>query len=126
MNKNMIRGLAATLLVAGAAIVPSQAATVFVLGRLRAVGHALNTGLPTGWMRPSGGTVDWIAVPTASRFVATMAAAGCVDLDGTTGDAGLAFARHVHLQSGDDIPVVGVGQRQPAGYGAETVTFGFA
>jgi hypothetical protein len=98
MNKNVIRGLAATLLVAGAAVVPSQAATVIFSDDFDYDGTGLSYALdrpPEGWsVIANSGTVDWLNNtnsfgPGGTNLKCYGNTGGCVDLDGSTNNAGI-------------------------------------
>lgn len=123
MNKNVIRGAAAASIVACALATPSQAAIVYSAGFDGLSSQpALNT-VPTGWTSTSG-TVDWIYSNNSWGISCHNGSAGCVDLDGSTWDAGL-LSTAFTLQSGVEYQLSAFLRGNQRGYGAETVTFGF-
>ena len=89
MNMNVIRGAAASLIVACGAIAPAHAATVLFTDDFGGGGYALDTD-PTNWDTVNG-TVDWLAPSNDYSISCADAVTGCVDLDGSVQDAGTMF-----------------------------------
>ena len=93
-NKNVIRSAAATLIVACGAIAPAHAATVLFTDDFGGGGYALNTD-PTDWDTVNG-SVDWLAPSNSFSISCADAVTGCVDLDGSTGNAPAPCLRPAH------------------------------
>ncbi len=88
MSKNLVRRLAATLIVAGAAVVPAHAATVPFYDDFNTVSNS-TPGVPPGGWTVSGGTVDTIATPNTYSIICRGGTGGCIDLDGTSNPAAI-------------------------------------
>ena len=89
MNKNVIRSLAATLLVAGAAIVPAHAATIMFTDDFSSITTTATPGSPLNWTTING-TVD--SIKSGDWFLTCVGGAGgCVDLDGSSNNAGTMY-----------------------------------
>jgi hypothetical protein len=118
LKRNVL--LAAVL--AGASTSAAQAATVFYDNFDTIAANALNTP-PSGWA-VAGGTVDSIVNVNPWGIKCFGNAGGCVDLDGSTGDAGLLTKGNFMLSAGVKYTLsaqISGNQRS----GADNVTFGF-
>jgi hypothetical protein len=124
MNKNVIRGLAATLLVAGAAFVPAQAATVPFSDGFNTVSNS-TPGVPPGGWTVSGGTVDTIAMPNTFSIVCLGGTGGCIDLDGTPGGSGLLSNGPFTIQPGEKFQLSAWVSGNQRNNDSESLTFGF-
>lgn len=87
MNARIFRSGLAALVIAGGMVAPAQAATVLFTDDFGGSGYALNTA-PTGWTSADG-TVDWLAPANGFGLACRDGSTGCVDLDGSTGQAGM-------------------------------------
>ena len=124
MNVKMLKAAAATLVLAGAIAAPSQAATVLLNDTFTGPGYALNTA-PPGWSVIGGtGTVDWVADNTYSiRCIGNTG--GCVDLDGSTSNAGIMTNGIYTLEAGVQYTFSAYLSANQRNIGTDTVVFGF-
>jgi hypothetical protein len=124
MNKNLIQGLAATLLVAGAAVVPAHAATVLFSDNFDTVTYS-TPGVPPGGWTVSGGTVDTIAMPNSYSIICRGGTGGCIDLDGTPGGSGLLSNGPFTIQPGQTFQLSAWVSGNQRNNDNESLTFGF-
>lgn len=129
MNKNKVRGAAATLIVGCGAIAPAQAATVLFSDDFSSITTTATPGAPAGWTTING-TVDSIKSGDWSLNCVGNAG-GCVDLDGSEYDAGTMYTTATfNLVAGTkyrltaDVSGNQLGSAYPA-RGPDSLLFGF-
>jgi hypothetical protein len=89
-------------------------------------GSELNTA-PPGWITPDGGTVDWIQRSNQWDIECFHNSRGCVDLDGSTSDAGLLATKGTFsLVKGTTYELSAEVSGNQRGGPANTLEFGFA
>lgn len=127
MIVKMIRAAAATLVLAGAAVAPSQAAIVPYSDNFDALNsQPVTSTTPTGWTS-TGGSVDWIYGPNDGFGInCRNNSNGCVDLDGTLGAAGLLSQGVFNLQANVTYTLSFYLSGNQRGFVADTVTYGFS
>jgi len=126
MYKNLVGSLAAALLAVGAVVAPAQAATVPFFDNFDAGvpgGDPINQ-VPTNWT-VTDGSVDWIPDNSFGGLRCYGNTGGCVDLDGTTGNAGIISRGTFSLVAGQQYLLTAYVSGNQRNSGADSLTFGF-
>jgi hypothetical protein len=127
MNKNVIRGAAASLIVACGAIAPAQAATVPFFDDFSSIGSTVLSVPPSGWTTNVPASTDTVdSIKSGDWSIRCLGGSGgCVDLDGTDGGAGLLSTGDFLLQAGGSYLLSAYVSGNQRNGSAETLTFGF-
>jgi hypothetical protein len=126
MYKNLIGSLAATLLAVGAVAAPTQAASLPFFDNFDAgvpSGNPTNQ-VPTNWT-VTDGSVDWIPDNSFNGLRCYGNTGGCVDLDGSTGNAGIISRGTFSLVAGQQYLLTAYVSGNQRNSAADSLTFGF-
>ena len=126
MRTSLVKVSAIAALLAASATLPAQAAIVFSDTFNYGSTSQLNWTPPSGsgWSI-TGGTVDYIVAPNSWNLTCATSSDGCIDLDGSTGNAGLMSNSTYVLQAGTTYTLSALVSGNQRGGAADSLLFGF-